>query len=276
VETQTGQLKAQANQVEQLLQAFKSADERARETDTTAKAKIELLTQQVDKFKQDTEKSNEALQQARKEALGAKQLAVVINQRPASELKLPSRSILRNSLATNTPKPKVTFSQHRTPPDPMSDDDDLMSYSDEEMSVEQELVGDKGKGKMVDRDHEEVRSFVCPCETSFNIEQISKTPAPKPSTSSSTGPYLRVNRDSSDSDEDMQAPIQSVPPPPVHIPRPRGGAGPPLTPRKGPLSKEAGRTSFDSPSQEDSFALMVILGYIQRHDANNSISSFKV
>ncbi len=87
---------------------------------------------------------------------------------------------------------------------------------------------------------------------------------------------MEVSSDSSDSDSDMQAPYQSVPPPPAHIPRPRGGAGPPLTPRKqGAPSREVGRASFDSPSQEDSFALMVNFCYTQRHDVDRSFSKFK-
>jgi len=151
VKKQTEQLKEQGLQVQQLLQISQSA----RETDAAAKATIEWLSQQVDQFKEDAEKSNEALRQARKEALEAKQLTTAASQSSASEL--PSRSILRNSpaIAMGTPtKASVRFSQARTPPDPMSD-------SDEEMSVvSQELVPmDKGKGKMVDQGHKEVRKF---------------------------------------------------------------------------------------------------------------------
>src|SRR5437016_2864997 len=147
------QVENQANQVEKLLQAFQSTDERARETDADAKAKIELLTQQVDQYKQNAEKSNEELRQARKEALEAKQLAMAATQRPAPE---PTpRSILRNALAS-TPKARVAFSQVQIPPDPMSDSDeempDPMSDSDEERAAVQEPVPmNKGKGKIIDR-----------------------------------------------------------------------------------------------------------------------------
>ena len=57
VEKQTEQLKEQALQVQQLLQISQSA----RETDAAVKATIERLSQQVDQFKEDAEKSNEAL-----------------------------------------------------------------------------------------------------------------------------------------------------------------------------------------------------------------------
>jgi predicted RNase H-like nuclease (RuvC/YqgF family) len=154
VAKQTAELSTQASQVQELLRTCEelrrqsqSADERARETDPKA---IEWLKQQLEQFKQDADKAKQELQQARNEALEAKQLALATRQSSAPEP--ASRSILRNGLETSTPK-AVTFSQSRTPPDPMSD-------SDEEMSVVQEPVPmDKGKGKMVDRGRKTVRDF---------------------------------------------------------------------------------------------------------------------
>ena len=256
----------------------------------------------IDGLKQNAEQSNELLRQSleakqheelekiRKDAVEAKHLAMAASQRQLPAFASIPHSFTSQPHATGPPARKVKFLGDQNSLDVMSDSNVEMSSDNERVP----LPKIKGKGKMAaDHNSGKVRSLFLVCQPQYLTDF--EDPDFKPIcvfikillqgcrhvrwlgrrqfqgvTLLSDARCCMTNHCS------MQTPSQSVPPPPGHIPRPQGGAGPPVTPTKlPPSSAAAGWNSIDSPSQGESLAILVIISYIQRDVVDASFSRLK-
>ena len=252
----------------------------------------------VDGLKQNTEQSNELLWQSleakqheelekiQKDTVEAKHLAMATSQQQLSAFMSILHSFTTQPHATGPPARKGKFLGDQNSLNAMSDTNVEMSSDDERVP----LPKIKGKGKMADHNGGKVRSLFLVCQPQYLTEF-------KDSNFKPICVFIKVLLQGCRHVQwlrwrqfqgvtllsdiwccmmnlcSMQTLSQSVPPPPRHIPRPWGGAGPPVTPTKlPPSSAAAGWNSIESPSQRESLAILVIISYIQRDVVDASFS----